>query len=263
MPLAPGRLRPALAPSFYHRPATATGSRQSARAAASRRTPSARSSSPGTPKQSRAWFRGGGPGSSAKAIRPRHVEHPSLAASRPDRPQRAKVHPLRRGQPDEQPALGPGPGDALDSCEVLLHRDEHGVTLHAVDGPQPLDLPVVTAVAEQSGQDHLVEVRRAEVVVPLEVEHRLDQRLGQDAEARLHAGAERLAERPGQDHRLATLVVPPDARRLGIAGVGQAAIGGVLKDVDRPPLRPPPAPARPAARGGPPRGSGPWGWSAR
>ena len=135
--------------------------------------------------------------------RPRDVEHPALERTAKKRAVRPGVDPFGHRQPDEQPAHRVGPGDRpVQRGEVLVQRRQHDVPLAAIDGDQARDVPLVDPVGEEPLEELLGEVRRAEVVVPLQAQDGAEQGFGQDAVARLEPRAEGLAEGPGQDHRL-------------------------------------------------------------
>jgi len=99
------------------------------------------------------------------------------------------------------------------------------------------DLGFVEVIGEHALDELLIEVGRSEVVTALEIEHRCDERLRQDAESRLEPWAECLAERAGKDYRFAHRVLRPNAGSV-VPLERQASIGRVFEDINPLPLRP-------------------------
>ena len=83
--------------------------------------------------------------------------------------------------------MRPGRSALAGWAEMLGQRVEHRVALGGVPAAEALDVPGVNAAAHRGQQEVLAEVRRAEIVIALLQDHRLDQVARQQAVAGLKA----------------------------------------------------------------------------
>ena len=98
-------------------------------------------------------------------------------------------------------------------------------------------MPVEQPHLDHRGHQHLVQVGRAEIDVPLLGQHRPGQPLGQHSPADADARRKRLRERAGVQHGVAFRVERPQAGHV-VRRVTQLAVGGVFDQVDALPPRP-------------------------
>ncbi len=135
------------------------------------------------------------------------------------------------------PPLGATHSTPRDGPQKLLARPQDRVDLAAILAAEPFDVPVEQPHLDHRGHQHLIEVGRAEIDVPLLGQHRLGQTLRQHSPTDANARRKRLRERAGVEHGVAFRVERPQAGHV-VAFVAKLAVGGVFDHVDSLPPRP-------------------------
>ncbi len=161
----------------------------------------------------------------------RHVEDAGRQASLEQRTAAPRVHVVRQRQPHIQPTLGVRPAHACDAAQFALQRVDHDVAFAGVGLAEFGHVGRVLAPPHDVVQQVLQHVYRAEIVVALLIEHRLNEVVGQECIARLHAGREGFAERHCHRNPLISNVIRLNRWQIGPV-VSQLAVGGVLQHED-------------------------------
>lgn len=138
---------------------------------------------------------------------------------------------MGKRHPDIESAMRVLPLNAGDRREMSFDGGEHGIAFAAVALAEVIDVSEIGSVAHDPGEEGLIEVGGAEILVAFSIGERSDEILGENAVTGAKSGSECFGESLGEDDVGTIGIVAPEGGKERSV-VTEFTISGIFQDAD-------------------------------